>query len=372
MNFLNSFHNKTKAFLRSYAIAGGTALILSISLSLSQPSFAEDTFKESHPEIYTVKTGDTLWHIAETFLQSPWLWPEVWHLNDQIENPHLIYPGDSVKLIYIDGKPHLTVERNSGSAGKSYLPDGTLKLSPKIRVSELASEIPAIPLDAIQSFLVDHRIVTKEDLDNAPYVVAGSDERIIIGAADYFYARDPLTQWSEASLAYGVYRGGSAFFDPITGENLGYEAIQIGLSKFIEQTDDVARIKLVESSEEVRISDVLLPTLQQRVQSVFHPKSPITEIDGKIIHVFAGVRNVSQHDVVVVNKGTREKLQTGDVLATYQVGEQIRDRKTNELLQLPSERSGLMVIFRTFEKLSFGLVVKSYKSITVMDEVKNP
>ena len=348
------------------------SMALGMTLSTAIPVFAADTFKADHPDVYVVKKGDSLWRIADLFLESPWLWPEVWHLNTQIKNPHLIYPGDKVKLVYIDGQPHLTVERDSNNAGKTYMPDGTLKLSPKIRVSELASEIPAIPLDAIQSFLVNHRVVTKQALEQAPYVVAGNDERIVLGSSDYFFARDPVKKWETASLAYGVYRGGEPYFDPLTGENLGYEAIQIGLGKFIEQTDDLARIKLIESDEEVRISDVLLPTLEQRVQSVFHPKSPDVAVDGKIIHVFAGVRNVSQFDVVVINKGTREQLKTGDVLATYRVGEHVRDRKTNELLQLPSERSGLLVIFRVFEKVSFGLIVKSYKSITVMDEVRNP
>ena len=303
---------------------------LTALLAFASNAHAAQAFKQSPPETYLVQNGDTLWDIAEKFLESPWLWPEVWHINSQIENPHYIYQGDTIKLVYIDGKPRLTVDRGTGSdSHKQYLPDGTLKLTPRKRVSHLTTEIPSVPLDAIQSFLVNHRVVDKSTLDNAPYVVAGS-------------------------------------------ENLGYEAIQIGLGKFLEQTDDIARVKLVESDEEVRISDLLIPTLEQRVQSVFHPKSPKQEIDGKIIHVFAGVRNVSQYDVVVINKGEREEMEVGDVLATYRVGERVRDRKTNELLQLPSERSGLMIIFRTFEKVSFGLIMKSYKSITVMDEVKNP
>tara|TARA_B100000676_G_scaffold313038_1_gene390866 strand:+ start:728 stop:1780 length:1053 start_codon:yes stop_codon:yes gene_type:complete len=346
---------------------------LTALLAFASNAHAAQAFKQSPPETYLVQNGDTLWDIAEKFLESPWLWPEVWHINSQIENPHYIYQGDTIKLVYIDGKPRLTVDRGTGSdSHKQYLPDGTLKLTPRKRVSHLTTEIPSVPLDAIQSFLVNHRVVDKSTLDNAPYVVAGNDNRLVMGTSDYFYARDSLNNWSDATLAYGIYRGGEPYFDPETGENLGYEAIQIGLGKFLEQTDDIARVKLVESDEEVRISDLLIPTLEQRVQSVFHPKSPKQEIDGKIIHVFAGVRNVSQYDVVVINKGEREEMEVGDVLATYRVGERVRDRKTNELLQLPSERSGLMIIFRTFEKVSFGLIMKSYKSITVMDEVKNP
>jgi len=349
------------------------ALLISVALSsfslVAQVQADEPPFKETSPQSYTVKKGDTLWHIADTFLEAPWQWPEVWHVNPQIENPHLIYPGDQIDLIYVDGKPMLSLERNTG---RKVMSDGTLKLSPQMRISQLNSEIPAIPLEAIQSFLVDHRIVEKQELTVAPYVIAGSDERIILGTGDFFYARDPKNKFADETTAYGIYRGGESFFDPETGENLGYEAIQIGLGKFISQTDDVAKIRLLEAEQEIRINDRLLPTVEQKVESVFQPKSPGVEIDGKIIHVFAGVRNVSQHDVVIVNKGERDKLEVGDVLATYRVGEQVRDRNTNELIQLPSERSGLMIIFRTFEKLSFGLIVKSYKSITVMDEAKNP
>jgi nucleoid-associated protein YgaU len=336
-------------------------------------SAAEPPFREAHPESYVVKKGDTLWGISETFLQDPWKWPEIWHANEQIENPHLIYPGDVIRLVYIGGKPRLTLDRpkTSGLEGNNVttLSDGTVKLSPKPRISKLDSVIPAIPLDAVQSFLVDNRVVEEEQLDNAPYVIAGGDQRILMGAGDKFFVRGEV---DEQQTAYGIYRKGVPFRDPDTGENLGFEAIQLGLSKLTDTEGEISSLRMLSTTQDIRVGDRLLPTVERKVDSVFYPKSPNEEIEGKIIHVFSGVRNVSQYNVVVVNRGERESLAVGDVLAIYRKGEQVRDRFTSELLQLPDERAGLMIIFRTFEKVSFGLVLKAQKTLKVLDTVKNP
>ncbi len=329
---------------------------------------AEDPLlKKDHPTIYHVKKGDTLWGIASTFLNSPWLWPEIWHVNEQIENPHLIYPGDIIKLVYMEGQPRLTLKRPNNIS--QVQPDGTLKLSPKARIQTLDSVIPAIPLDSIQSFLVNHRVVEKEELDNAPYVIAGNEGHIVMGSGDYLYARG---EFDESATAYGFYRGGDPFVDPETGEILGYEALRLGLGKVLNNESSVAKVRLLTTSEDIRIGDKLLPTIERKVNSIFYPKSPDVDINAYIIHVFGGVRNVSLYNVVVVNKGQRDSLLEGDVLAIYRLGEQVRDKVTNEMIQLPSERSGLLVIFRTFEKVSFGLVIKANTRMLVGDEAKNP
>ncbi|MBL4794734.1 MAG: LysM peptidoglycan-binding domain-containing protein [Pseudomonadales bacterium] len=341
--------------------------LLSISL-MTTLAFAEPVpLKSGHPERHYVERGDTLWGIAESFLNDPWLWPEIWHINDQIENPHLIYPGDIIKLVYIGGVPKLTVERAGQNV--TMLADGTIKLSPKARVTPLDSVIPAIPLDKIQSFLVDHRIVERGALDDAPYILAGGEEHILMGTGDMFYARGEFTG---AEAAFGVYRGGEVFKDPDTGEVLGFEALELGLSRVMSVEGDIARLRLLSANEDVRIGDRLLETEERKVDSVFYPKSPADEIEGRIIHVFGGVRNVSQYSVVVLNKGDRDNLGVGDVLAVHRVGAQVRDRLTNELIQLPSEKSGLVIVFRTFEKLSFALVLTAQRTLKVFDEVKNP
>ena len=351
-------------------------------LLFSTPIWANDPWNENVPDQYIVKKGDTLWGISELFLADPWLWPEIWHANQQIENPHLIYPGDVVKLIYVDGKRMITVEPGPGrgvdvsdpdsETSKQLMNDGTLKLSPKARVSLIDSVIPAIPLEAIQGFINDNRVLDREEMDAAPYVIAGENQRILVGVGDSLYARDPFDKFSADHKTYGIFRAGDAYFDPDTEEMLGFQALDLGLAKKIRVSDDVATLKLLSTNQEVRIGDRLLPTLERKLSSVFFPKSPDALIEGKIIHVFSGVRNVSHFDVVVVNKGEREQLQVGDVLAVFSQGETVRDTYTNELIKLPDERSGLMIIFRTFDKVSYGLILKAEKVLKVSDVVKNP
>jgi len=349
--------------------------IVGMFLIVGLVNAADTPFRDSHPESYTVVKGDTLWGIAETFLEDPWKWPEIWHANDQIANPHLIYPGDVIRLVYIGGQPKLTVVERTQvqDTGDTHvvrkLEDGTVKLSPKPRVSKIESVIPAIPLDAVQSFLVDNRVVNEEDLEGAPYVIAGADSRIVLGGGDKMYVRGIL---EGDQVAYGVFRKGAVFEDPDTGEVLGWEAKRLGLSKVLDVDGDISTLSLLESNMDIRIGDRLLPTVERKVDSVFYPRSPVVDVDGKIIHVFSGVRNVSQYNVVVINRGQRENVAVGDVLAILREGERVRDRFTSELVQLPPERAGLMIIFRTFEKVSFGLVLKAEKTLKVLDRVRNP
>ena len=336
-------------------------LRLVVMALICSSAWANVTLKEDHPQQYYVKDGDTLWDISSLFLNSPWLWPEIWHINPQLEDPHLIYPGDLLKLVYIDGRPALTVKRGEQSR--------TIKLSPTARITPLDTVIPAIPLDRIQSFLSESRVVSKQTLQDASYVVAGNELHIIMGAGDRFYARG---DWSAPQAAYGIYRQGDAYIDPDTEEVLGYDAKEIGMGKWLRVEEDIATLEMVRSGEEVRVGDRLLTTEQRRVESIFFPKSPKLQIKGNIISVMSGVKNVSQFDVVVINKGQREQMQVGDVMAIYRRGEQVRDSYTDELLQLPSERAGILMIFRTFEKVSYGLVLQATSSMAVLDEVRNP
>jgi len=344
-----------KSFLR---LVGGCLLVIATGVSAVE-------LRPGHPDVYPVKDGDTLWDISSAFLKDPWLWPELWHVNPQIKNPHLIYPGDLIKLVYIDGKPSLTIERGPMVFKKG----DTVKLTPQIRSEPLKSVIPAIPLELIQSFLVNNRVMTEEEIDSSPYILAGDESHIVMGLGDYLYARG---DWENAHQAYGIYRKGPAYVDPETQEILGFAALDKGMARMETVEGDIARMKVTDSKEDIRPKDRLIPTEERKVDSIFYPKSPDGEVNGEILHVFSGVRDVSQNDVVVINRGAREGMMIGDVLAVKTKGEVVKDRITGELVKLPDQRRGIMMIFRTFEKVSYGLILRSEAPLSVGDVVTNP
>lgn len=346
-------------------------LALLLGLAVSATAATDDLsqyLRDDHPEVYTVVKGDTLWDISGRFLERPWLWPEVWRINPQIENPHLIYPGDRIALVWVDGQPQLRLER--GDAGRTYRvsPSDTEKLEPQIRSTPLETAIPAIRLDAIQGFLVQNRVVEPGMLDTAPYVVQGESERIVLGAGDRLYVRGTLPD----SESFNIVRKGPLYVDPETNEVLGREATYIGLGQAVAQDADIATMLVNSTREEVQIGDRILPTEERRLESTFFPSGPSQEIDGQIISVFGGVTQVGQYDVVVLNRGEREGLVPGNVLAIYKRGALARDRVANETIRLPSERAGLLMVFRTFNKLSYGLVLETERPLAVFDQARNP
>ncbi|HLT13550.1 MAG TPA: LysM peptidoglycan-binding domain-containing protein [Marinobacter sp.] len=332
-----------------YALAA-TALLFT-SWAQAQPEFKAD-----HPERYTVVKGDTLWDISGRFLNNPWYWPEIWHVNPQVANPHLIYPGDRLALVYIDGKPRITK-----------VATGDVKLSPQIRSEAIDTPIPAIPLDAIASFLTDTRIVTPEELNGAPYVLEGEDGRIITGAGDKIYARG-----EKPADRVGVFRRSKEFVDPDTGEFLGLEARSIARGNVAAENGDVLTVNLTRSSEEVRIADRLLVNEDRRLTTNFVPSSPDDQIEGKMISVDGGVNQIGQYNVVAINRGEREGLKPGNVMAVLKSGNLVRDPVTGETIELPSERAGLLMVFQVYEKMSYGLVLKATRPLSVGDKVVNP
>ena len=339
-------------------------LIAFVHTAYADGHASDSALRLDHPEQYVVIKGDTLWDISETFLNSPWLWPEIWHVNPQIQNPHLIYPGDTISLVYIGGKPRLVLQRGDG--------DRTVKLTPTKRIEPLDTVIPAIPLDAIDAFLTRSRIVDEETLAGAAYVISGHEGRIVSGAGDKLYARDGLVESANLYSTYGVYRPGDHYIDPDTNEDLGVEALEMGLGKIIKKDADISTMRLNTSVEEIRLKDRLLPTEEIQVVPTFFPSPPSQEINGKIISVLGGVTQVGQYDVVAINKGERDQIVVGNVLAIYHKSGQVKDRVRNELVQLPSERGGILMVFRVFEKMSYALVLKAQRPLAVLDELRNP
>ncbi len=335
------------------------ALLLVAASGLAQ---ADVQLKEGYPQRYTVVKGDTLWDISARFLRQPWKWPELWHANPQIDNPHLIYPGDSLSLVYVDGQPRLMLNRGASR--------GTIKLSPGVRSTPMAEAIPTIPLEAINSFLLSNRIIdSQEEFLAAPYIVAGNAERVISGAGDRIYGRG---DFSAEIPVYGIFRQGKSYTDPNTGEFLGINADDVGTVEVQQTEGDIATLELTRTTQEARIGDRLFASEERAVNSTFMPSAPASEIDGLIIDVPRGVTQIGQLDVVTLNKGARDGLAEGNVLAVYKTGETVRDRVTGENVKVPDERAGLLMVFRTYDKLSYGLVLQATRSLAVNDKLRNP
>lgn len=340
-----------------------SAFLLSFTAIAEEAKLAAD-----HPDSYVVQKGDTLWGISGKFLEKPWLWPEVWHANPGIADPDLIYPGDTLRLEYVDGKPRLVVTRGESGKTKKMKP-GNDKLDPRIRVEALEPPIPAIPLDLIDSFLSGTRVVESGVLDEAPYVLMGTQKHVVAGAGDAINARG---EFDPKVPIYGIYRKGKVYTDDDTGEVLGIQAIDIGSAKVTTAEGDIARLSILRSTQEVRINDRLLPSEERRIEAIFYPSPPEKQIEGSILDVEGGVSQIGPMNVVLISKGKREGVEVGNVLAIYQKGETVKDPVTGETLKLINERAGLLMVFNVFEKTAFALVLQADRPLAVGDQVKNP
>lgn len=318
--------------------------------------------KEGRPDHYFVKKGDTLWDISNVFLSNPWYWPEIWHINPQVANPHLIYPGDKLALVFVDGQERLTVVERAPVKL-------THKMSAKIRTSSDVDAIPGIPLDQISAFLSKTRVVGINELDAAPYVLAGDKRHILSGAGDKLYARG---EFVEGEKAYNVYRPGINYTHPGSGELLGIEAQYIGAVNLKAMNADVGTFAVNASAQEIRVNDRLLPNEERKVTAIFHPKAPDEDVEGVILKVEGGVTQVGSMDVVAISLGERDGMKDGDILSIRQTGDVVKDKVRNEVIQLPDVRAGMLIIFRVYDKMSFGLVVSADRALKVGDKVVNP
>jgi hypothetical protein len=334
--------------------------LLLMSLLFSGWLQAAVELNEEVPETYIVKKGDTLWGISGMYLQQPWLWPELWDVNPQIDNPHLIFPGDELYLVWVDGKPRLRMRRGR-----------EVKLNPTMRVNPLDLAIPIIPLDQIGPWLLRHRIMAADELNDSAYVVAGDQQHLISGPGDRIYGRGPFP---DGERAYGIYRAGEAYVDPVTEEQLGYQAQDIGNARLLSgNEEDVTELEITRISQEVRIADRLLPLENRVLDASYHPRAPDQELsDGYMIAADGGATQIGEMSIVVLNKGQRDGLEIGQVVAVYQAGEFILDEVANENVQLPDTRAGLAMIFESFEKASYAIILKANRPLRVMDKVKNP
>jgi len=331
------------------------------------------TIDPDAPTSYTVVKGDTLWDISDRFLKEAWLWPQLWDYNPQIKNPHLIYPGDLVGLEYVNGKPRLVVERDgqrvsqSGIGGSGSSARNTERLSPRIRFESLDDAIPMIPGDAISSFLVHPRVVPLEQLDNAPYVVGNYDGRLISAIGHQIYVRGKLNR---EQPQYAVFRKSKKLKDPVTNKTLGYEVQHVSDAKLMHLGDPSTLI-VTSNKMETIVGDLLLATNDDTAMANYETRMPsLGKGEGRVVSLVNAISQSGRDQVVVLNLGKNNKIQPGDVLAIESRGGEFvdtRGKRGYERVQMPSTRTGVVMVFKTFDKVSYALVMESTLPVRVND-----
>jgi hypothetical protein len=327
---------------------------------------------DNAPDSYVVKRGDTLWGIAKVFLRDPWYWPEIWQVNPQVHNPHLIYPGDTLRLVYIDGQPQIVLQRGLERGNG-------VRVEPRVRSEPIDSAITTIPYATVAAFMSKPTVLDRDQIKAAPYVLATRDLHVVMSEGDTVYARG-FTSPAELGSHYNVVRVGDALIDPDDKRVLGYDGIFTGSGHVTRQGDPTTLI-MTESARESRAGDKLIPGGVD-VPLDFIPSAPRVKTNGRIISVANGVTVIGQYEVVVVNRGARDGLAPGNVLGVFDTGPLVADtdkkgffnldRLGAKRVALPSERTGTFMVFKTFDNISYGLIMEATNMIRVGDKIQNP
>jgi len=394
-------------------------LVLSLVLLLAVPALADTLqLQDSAPDKYVVVKGDTLWDISGRFLKDPWRWPQIWNMNrEEIKNPHWIYPGDMVVLDRSGKEPRLSLVK--GDQGS--LP--TVKLSPGMRATDIGNEaIPPIPVRVIQPFLSQPRVVPLGALDDAPFILGNNVERVILAAGDPTFAtggKPGVTRWN-------VLRPGKALRDPVTSEVLGHEVEYLGDARTLVEGAPQT-IRITRSAQEIFPKDKLLAA-DDSATFEYIPHAPESKINGRIISAYGGLSDSGVYQTVVINRGVRDGLEPGHVLAVFREGlavmlskdendrmawvneksagvsddrawlyNDVRCLNENSMVfydrtadvhkafrntclntpsdravKLPDYRSGLVMVYRVFDRVSYALIMQSEGPVYLLDSVRNP
>ena len=338
------------------------------------------------PDMYVVKRGDTLWAISGIYLLRPWRWPELWGMNlQQIKNPHLIYPGQK---LYLERKDGYATLRTSPSD------KDTVRLSPRTRYESLAgAALPTLQPHLIEPFLAEPLVVEESVLANAARVVATREDRVLLSKGDRGYARgagpSALTMEPGQPRNFRVFRNSTPLKDPVTGEILGFEGQYVGQALLargeslqdstdrdgkVTSTIVPATIDITSTKEEIRVGDRLLPEPPRQMVS-YVPRAPSMPVDARVVSIYgSAVANAAQSQVVAINMGARDGIESGHVLALLTGGARQVDRTdaTKPTMQLPNERNGLLMVFRTFDRVSYGLILEITTGVRVGDKLINP
>ena len=344
------------------------------------------------PDSYTIKSGDTLWAISSLYLKGPWRWPELWGMNlNDIKNPHRIYPG---QVLVLERKNGIATLRVAGAGGDA-APSETVRVSPRTRFESLADlALPTLKSRIIEAFLAEPIVVDEAGLKAAPRIVSTQEERVLLTKGDRAYARSStdgplLDDQSRQQQLFRIFRNATPLKDPATAEILGYEAQYVGKALLVrsETTTEVdgkdgktttaivpATIDIVAAKEEMRVGDRMLPE-PPRELTAYIPHAPSSETMGRIVSVYgSAVVNAGQNQVVAINRGKRDGMEPGHVLAILKDGARVVDKSdpTQPLMKLPDERNGLLMVFRTYDRLSYALILEITDSVRVGDRLVNP
>jgi hypothetical protein len=337
------------------------------------------------PDRYVVKKGDTLWDIAGVFLRDPWYWPEIWYVNPEIKNPHLIYPGDVLNLVYVDGKPRITLE----SAGAT-------RLSPQVRSEPLTGAIRAIPYDLLMDFVGRPSLLDKDQVKNAPYVVGMRDRHIVGSDQNEIYGRG--LDNPAAGSRFNIVNVGDELRDPDDGDLLGYMGHFAGIGEVVQNSgavvpgkdsifsmkreENLTHLRVTESNREVMQGDKLLPAKVDLGDDFVISAPQKEDVLGQVIAFVDGVYVGGKYQVVAINRGKKHGLAPGNALGVFYRGEEIRDRYNRQnwaaytanydRVRLPDERSATVLLFQVYERMSYGLVVESSQVIRLGDFVAHP
>lgn len=334
-------------------VAGSQPMIAPGTLSatkqrkLALKRLAASSIRSDNPGEYTVVRGDTLWDISGRFLSRPWLWPEIWHVNPQIQNPHLIYPGDRIALTYVEGSPRLQLIRASSRPSRQSNPIGT------------------IPADAIEQFLVAPLVVAKSEVMQAPYIAATENGQLIGSTGDHVFARGDVV-----GSRFSVYRPGKSLVDPDTNEVLGHEAIHVSNASLVK-AGDPSKLIITSSTRETVKGDRLM-TSEKQAPAYYQPRAATTERSGKIISLVDAVARAAQHQVVVLNLGENDGVQPGDTFSVRSQDRVVRDTVANarsEFFTVEGDTSGVVMVFRTFDRVSYALIMSSVRDLRLYDAV---
>jgi len=383
--------------------------LIAIALLVALPLAAQEVeLRDDHPDEYIVREGDTLWDIAGQFLTRPWQWPAIWQANPQVENPHLIYPGDRLSLIYVDGQPRLVL-------------DGTRRLSPQVRRSDSTGPITTVPLSAIEPYLVKPRVVGSDELADLPYVVANEDTRYIsaepyrtfvrgldqqrvgdqVIVARLNYQFEEVDADGRKAVRQNLMRGnlGAVPFDerPIEvgrklnffaneGDVIGYQLWEVARAEVLE-SGDPAQLEVLDADLEVRAGDYILPIDPYLYDLTFFPRPPEFEIpDGaSVIGIRGGDYAVGHYQIVAIDIGTTDGVEPGHTFSVFHRNREVRDEFIDGLrgrpaptdvsggsVRLPPQYIGQIMVFRSFERVSYGLVMTGRRGVRTGDLIDHP